>query len=267
MKSIGNQIKLGFKTYGQVFNYLFNKKLWWFLIFPLVINIFLFFGGNALIGNGIEYLKNIVIEWTAIEEATFAGSQFLAKAMKFSITLLVRFLFFILFVFFGGYIVLIILSPILAYLSEKTEKIHTGNDYPFSFSQFLKDIGRGIVIAIRNLFVELMLIAGLLILTLIPVLGWIVGILSPIILFFISSYFYGFSYMDYSLERRKYNVRKSVRTMRKYKYLAISNGSIFAASLVIPLCGVSIASFVAIGSVIAGSLAIDEILKTEVNNV
>jgi CysZ protein len=258
-----NQIKIGLKTYGEVFNYLFNKKLWWFLIFPLFINIFLFLGGNALIGDGIETLKTIILDWTKIEGASFWGSEFLNKAIQFTVSLMVRFLFFILFAYFGGYIVLIVLSPVLAYLSEKTEKISSGKDYPFNFSQFMKDIARGIMIAIRNLFAELGITVIILILTIIPVFGWLIGILSPFILFFVTSYFYGFSYLDYSLERRKLNVRQSVKLMRKFKALAITNGSIFAISLLIPMCGASIASFVAIASVIAGSLSIEEVLKEE----
>jgi CysZ protein len=51
--------------------------------------------------------------------------------------------------------------------------------------------------------------------------------------------------------------------MRKFKGLAMANGSIFALSLLIPFCGASVSSFVALFSVVAGSLAIDEVLKDE----
>jgi len=37
-------------------------------------------------------------------------------------------------------VLLIVLSPILALLSAKTERILEGNQYPFRFDQFIKDI-------------------------------------------------------------------------------------------------------------------------------
>ena len=41
-------------------------------------------------------------------------------------------------------------SPVFAYLSEKTDSILQDKEYPFSFRQLLKDMVRGIQIAIRN---------------------------------------------------------------------------------------------------------------------
>ena len=49
------------------------------------------------------------------------------------------------------YLFLIIGSPVFAYLSEKTESIMEGREFPFSFTQLLKDIVRGIKIALRNM--------------------------------------------------------------------------------------------------------------------
>ena len=48
------------------------------------------------------------------------------------------------------YIFLIIGSPVFAYLSEKTEGIIEGKDFPFNLKQLLKDIVRGVKLAFRN---------------------------------------------------------------------------------------------------------------------
>ena len=52
---------------------------------------------------------------------------------------------------FAKYLVVIILSPLISHLSMKTEKILTGNTYPFSFRQLVHDVKRATQIVIRNL--------------------------------------------------------------------------------------------------------------------
>ena len=121
--SFWKQFGIGLRSYKAAFNYIFTKGLWWFLIFPLFINIFLFLGGNTLIGNFIELSKTTVLDWTSLNEMEFWGSAFLIKALNFTISLLLRFMFFVLFAYLGGYVVIIIMSPVFAYLSELTEKI------------------------------------------------------------------------------------------------------------------------------------------------
>lgn len=260
------QISIGLKTYNQAFNFISKHKLWWIFLFPLLITLALFFGGNALIGDLIETLKAQISDLLNFENATFWGAQYLNYFLSGIIWVLFKILFFFIFAYFGGYIVIIILSPILAYLSEKTEKLHTNKDYPFDFKQFIIDIGRGITIAIRNAAIEILLTLAILIISFIPIIGWVIGILSPVILFFISAYFYGFSFMDYSMERKRLSVKNSSKFMRQYKALALSNGSIFALSLIIPYCGVLLSSFVAVVSVVAGTIAIDEVYKSEENH-
>ncbi|MCK4662147.1 MAG: EI24 domain-containing protein [Bacteroidales bacterium] len=257
--TFSKQVKLGFKTYGKAFHFLFKKKLWWFFIFPLIFNILLFYIGSVFIDTLIENVKTYIYGIFDFGDADFFLSGFLKSFISGFLWLVFHFLFIFIFAYFGGYIVLIFLSPVFAFLSEKTEKINTGNNYPFNLKQFIKDIIRGIIIALRNLFIEIGITIGLFIVCLIPVIGWLIGIFSPLIIFFISSYFYGFSYLDYSLERKKYNVKQSVKIMRKYKWLNITNGAIFAVLLIIPYIGTLLASFVAIVSVVAASLSIDEI--------
>jgi CysZ protein len=146
------------------------------------------------------------------------------------------------------------MSPVFSYLSERTEKIKTGIDYPFSFIQLFKDILRGILIALRNFSIELILTILMFVLSFIPIIGW----LAAIMLFFISAYFYGFSFMDYALERKQLNLKQSIRFMRENKGIVIANGFVFSLCLIIPFCGVSFSSFAAIVSVVSGTLAINQ---------
>jgi CysZ protein len=121
------------------------------------------------------------------------------------------------------YLFLIIGSPVFAYLSEKTESILEGKDFPFDLKQLLHDVGRGIRLALRNTLWQTVYVVSLLLLSLFPVAGWI----TPVIALFVECYFYGASMLDYSLERHKLTYTQSVSYISRHKGLAIGNGLMF----------------------------------------
>ena len=121
------------------------------------------------------------------------------------------------------FLFLIIGSPLFAYLSEKTEAIMEGKDFPFSFSQLLKDIARGIKLALRNAFWQTIYIVSILILSFIPFFGWF----TPLFALMIECYYLGFSMLDYSCERNKLSTSQSVAFISAHKGLAIGNGIVF----------------------------------------
>ena len=254
-----NDIGLGLRTYFKATGFIFSKGLWWFFIFPVILTIILFFGGFTLVGNLTDFIKDSLFGLTNLENADFFLANYLKGFLTGFIWIIFKLLFFFVFTYFGGYIILILMSPVFAFLSEKTDKIITGKDYPFNAEQLMRDIVRGIIIALRNMFIELAYIIALFIICFIPIIGWLFALLSPVILFFISSYFYGFSFMDYTNERRKLSVKQSVSIIRKYKGLTLANGSVFSLSLLIPFCGALLAGFTAIVSVVAATLAMNEI--------
>lgn len=253
--TIGKQVELGFKTYVNAAGFIFSKGLWWAFLFPVALNILLFFGGYAL----IESLTQNIQDWTLAKMEAGQGNFFLSGYFPAFIGgfiwVLMKILFFFVFAFYGGYVTLIILSPLLAYLSERTEEIISGNKYPFNSGQFMRDILRGMTIAFRNLFLETAWMILFFILGFIPVIGW----LGAVPLFMISAYFYGFSFIDYTSERRKMNISQSIDFIRTNKGLVIANGTTFCLFLLIPFCGVLLSGFVAIVSVVAATLAVNEI--------
>ncbi|WP_372644932.1 EI24 domain-containing protein [Ancylomarina sp.] len=245
----------GLRTYSEALSFIFKKKLAWFFLFPIAFNILLFWFGWDMVNDFSDTSKVYLENQLQLKQAEFWGSGFLKTIMDAFVWLTFKIMFFLLFAYLGGYIIIILMSPIFSYLSERTEKIKTGVDYPFSFVQLLKDVLRGIVIALRNFSIELVLTVLMFVLSFIPIIGW----LAAIMLFFISAYFYGFSFMDYALERKKLNLRQSIKFMRENKGIVIANGFVFSLCLVVPFCGVSLSSFAAIVSVVAGTLAISEI--------
>jgi CysZ protein len=131
------------------------------------------------------------------------------------------------------YLFLIIGSPVFAYLSEKTESIMEGKDFPFSFKQLLTDIMRGIKLALRNTLWQSVYSVSLLILSFIPLVGWVV----PVTTLLVECYYYGFSMLDYSCERHRLSPQESIRFIGKHKGLAIGNGAVFYLMHVLPLVG------------------------------
>jgi len=131
------------------------------------------------------------------------------------------------------YLFLIIGSPVFAYLSEKTESIIEGKDFPFSFAQFVRDVYRGILLALRNAMWQTVFTVTILILSFFPVIGWV----TPMIMLFVECYYYGFSMLDYSCERHKMSPAQSVSFIGRHKGLAIGNGMIFYLLHLVPVGG------------------------------
>jgi CysZ protein len=261
---------VGFRAYGKAFELLFTKQLWWYLLFPVLLNIIFLVGGWLGIGSLSDFIESWIEGLLKIEDDSFWGAEYLAPVSDYLagiaggiVWVLLKFIFFFVFAYFGGYIVIICLSPIFALLSEKTEEMLTGNNYPFNGDQMMRDVVRGVLIAFRNLFIELGYMIIVFILGLfIPFIG---GLLGAIFLFFISSYFYGFSFIDYTNERRRLSLKQSVQFMRANKGLAIANGMVFSFFLLIPWCGVTLSGFVAILSVIAATVGTHNVVDLSDN--
>lgn len=261
----------GFRAYGKGLNMIFTKGLWWFFIFPILLNFIMMLAswlGIISIADAAENWVNVVLKFDKnsffLAEYLESTSGFISSAVGWAVWFVSKLLFFVLYGLFGGYIIIMLMSPVFAVLSEKTEEILTGNKYAFNGDQIMRDVVRGIMIAFRNMFIELGYMIAIFILSFfIPVLG---GIIGTIILFFIASYFYGFAFIDYTNERRRLTLKQSVEFIRANKGLAIGNGIVFAFAMFIPVCGTLIAGFVAVVSVVSATIATHEIVDLSKNS-
>ena len=102
----------------------------------------------------------------------------------------------------------------------------------FHSVKFLRDVKRALKLISRNLIVEALTILGII------ALFWLINffadgyetILNPIenaFIIVIAFYYYGFSFMDYNLERWKIDEKESVKFVRKHKGLALAIGAVF----------------------------------------
>ncbi|MFM7661991.1 MAG: EI24 domain-containing protein [Bacteroidota bacterium] len=136
--------------------------------------------------------------------------------------------------YFAKYMVVAILSPLLTYISEKTERILTKEKQDFSWSQFKEDVVRALKLMIRNL---MWYYIYFLFIQLIAFIFWEKPSESPLqwIVILIASYYYGFSFLDYVNERRRRNVSESIIFIRKNCGLAISIGLIYYLMIFVPV--------------------------------
>ena len=217
------EIIIAIQSYFEAHNFIREHRLWKWILLPGIVYCLLFITGMYFFwqssNNAVTWLSNQVglENWLQQQRKEWLSFLFVMAGMMLRIVLV--FLYFSLF----KYLFLIIGSPVFAYLSEKTESILEGKDFPFNFSQLLKDIWRGIRLALRNSLWQLVYLLSLLLLSLFPLFGWI----TPIIALFVECFYYGSSMLDYSLERHKLSYAQSVVYISRHKGLAIGNGLIF----------------------------------------
>lgn len=108
-----------------------------------------------------------------------------------------------------------------------------GRDFPFNFKQLLKDIARGIRLALRNMLWQTVYTVSILILSFIPLVGWV----TPLLALLVECYYLGFSMLDYSCERNKLSTAQSIMFIGRHKGLAIGNGIVFYMMHFIPILG------------------------------
>lgn len=192
----------------------------------------------------IGYITHIlhVSDWTQKFKNSFLGFLFTFEGIILWLTLLLFY-----FSFFK-YICLIIGSPVFAYLSRKTELIIEGSDQAPAWADLTKEIKRGIRIAIRNCGRQTISLVALILLSLIPVIGWV----TPLIVLLMECYYYGFSMLDYSFARNDDSMQKSIHFIGRHKGLAIGNGILFYLMHIVVI-------FAPAYAIVAGTLTVHKV--------
>lgn len=248
-------IGLAFQSYIKSFRIIAECRLGWVFIFPILIMVI-----NLLIGGNIaSHFTTAISDWIREIMPLSTGNSWWAIILRSFTSVIIWLSLFFVLVYIGGFILLILLSPILVYTSEKVDMHLTGKTYPFKFGEFAHDVLRGVGIAFRNLLIEIASTIMLIGVGLIP----LAGLLVPPYLMGLAAYFYGFSFMDFTLERRRYNIRQSVDMVRKNRGTAIGLGFTYMVLTTIPFIGFALAGFASILSTVAATIATNELLEKE----
>ncbi|MFH0867305.1 MAG: MqnA/MqnD/SBP family protein [Bacteroidota bacterium] len=247
---------VGIDTYKEAHRLIVKHKLWWYVIVPGIINIVLFASVLIL---GVHTSRK-TIDWlfdllgiTGNEEGFL---HYLYSVLTFVLRLIIQIIFILVYMSIYKYLVLIIMSPLLAVLADKTSRLITGRKVPYTFRQLMKDVWRGMLLVFRNIFIEIFFIVVCFFIGYIPVIKFA----CPVFLFLLSMYFYGFSMIYFSNECYRLKINQSVRFVRRNNGFAIANGLIFYGMLIVPVIGILAAPAYA---VVAATIGVNKIMKQE----
>ena len=215
----------GLKAYLEAYEVISRLKLWRFFMIPMLISVLIFL---SIVLVSISFSDEIGLyissfwSWDFGKETINTVSMILGGIILISIGLIVF-----------KHLVMILSAPFMGPISKKIEDDFTGVTSQTQVSSPLTLMFRSIKISSRNLFRELLLSIPILILGLIPLIGFF----SLFLLFLMQAYFAGFGNMDYTLERH-FSYQKSIQFVKVNKGIAIGNGLVFMLFLLIPFVGV-----------------------------
>lgn len=214
----------GISAYRGSFKLINQLNLWKYFAIPMIISLLI----AALIGFSVwgfsDNLGNFIAKawiWETGAETFRTISNIIGGITIIAIGLILY-----------KHIVMALSAPFMSPVSAKIEAHLIGETYHIKKTSNIGLLWRGIRINFRNLLMELLLSVPILILSFIPV----INIFSSVLLLVVQSYYAGFGSMDYTLERH-FNLRDSVRFVRKNRGIAIGNGIVFMAMLIVPIIG------------------------------
>ncbi len=199
------EIKIAILSYPKAFHLITKFKLIKYVV-ALVLLILIFVLPILMI-DGMASFISAFIPYFNGEKYTEIGVSFLASI--------------------SGFFLLIFLTPIFSIVSEEVHNKLTGKKNPFSIKQLVQNILRGIKITGRNLLYEYVAIVFVIVGLNFFSENWLFSVLSRLLIFMITSYFYGFSIMDYALENKQLNYKESIKYVRTHAGYAIGLGAVY----------------------------------------
>lgn len=220
MKRFFQHLLVGYRAYANAIQLVIDRRLYaWFLI-PLVVMIGIYFFGEWIIS--LQRSPKVDQVRTMNDMVWYALSQ---HSLDIAGTVISK---------FSKYLVVIVLSPLFAYISERVEEFLTENVYPFNFKQTVNDVKRGVRIAFRNILWEYFFLIVVIGLT-----AFLEGGVKTALFFSlplaIGFFYYGFGFLDYINERRRLNIEQSIYFGRKHRGVAVAIGSVYSLLFLMPL--------------------------------
>lgn len=252
------EIIISVQSYFKAHDFIRKHRLWKWIIIPGLLYAILFgfsmyfFSQSATAA--IQWLSEEtgLQKWITRLQDSWVGFLFTVGGVI--LWLILMLLYFSLF----KYIWLILGSPVFSFLSEKTASIIEGKKFDFNLTQYLSDVVRGIRMAARNTLWQSVYVVSIIFLSLLPFIGWA----TPVLAILIECYYYGFSMLDYTCERKKMSVSSSIAYIGNHKGLAIGNGMVFYMLHAVLFVGWVLAPAYA---VIAATISLHEMQSAEKN--
>ena len=221
----------GFLTWVTAYlgapRFLWRHRLWHYQFLPAFLSLVL----SAVFVAGIIFAGDAFAGW--VDSKVEFEPQWLDTALTLSVQTLVTVASLFAFVFLHKHIVLVVLAPFLARLSENVARVRMGKPTTPAM-QPLDALKRSAIINTRSVLGELSL-------TVMFLLGGLVlPVVSPVtstLIFLTQSRFAGAGLSDFALEFRGYDVKQSVQFNRQRRALATGLGVGYLVLMLIPIIG------------------------------
>lgn len=254
----------GFLYFFKAFGLVFEKGLGHYIFYPLILWIIMLLVSIYYTSEFGNYIQTWIDEQirTIPEEGHWLSwlKGFENGWLGFIAAWVIKIFLWFISGTFMKYLTLILLSPVFSLLSEAVAVRMGAKNVPFDMVQLMKDILRGTMISLRNMMLEyfLMFVCFFLCMIFPPL-----AILLTPFMFIAGWYFIGFSMLDYSCERNKMGVIKSVRFIRSNTGLACGLGFCYSVFMWLPLVGLM---FGPIMAVTGGTMIFEEIQRDRSKN-
>ena len=146
------------------------------------------------------------------------------------------------------YLLLTLMAPFMSALAGRVREVETGTSLPFTLSQLLRDLLRGLRTAASLLAAELILTLTLSLLGLLLTVfaAPLAVLLSPILIalgWLVGAYFYGAAIFDTVHEQSGLDWRASIRQGWRDRFSLVGIGTVFSMLIAVPFIGVFLAAF------------------------
>lgn len=219
------ELIISFQSYYQAHLFISRHKLWKWIVIPGILYALLFSFGMWFFFRSsnifISYLSTLLGIQHWLDRMQSGWLNFFMIFDEVILRLVLLLFYFSLF----KYVILVIGSPLFTYLSEKSEAIIEEKEYHFSWKVLWKDVSRSARLAGRNALWQTVYTFTLLLVSFIPVVGWI----TPLVAFLVECYYFGFSMLDRSCARHGLSSGGSIEFIGERRGLAIGNGIVFYA--------------------------------------
>lgn len=246
-----HQIKISFFFFWRAFRFVVSHNLWKLLVIPAIINLIIAF---LIIVFAIK-TSSVIVEIVLENFQSTSSDRSVHSLIEGFLMVVIRAFVFFFYLKIYRYLALILLAPVLSSISSRVQAIAVGPSKNICTGKYLSDCSRGIKIAFRNFFIEIIL--STLIILISFLIAWVMP-LAPIVILVLESYFIGYSMADYRNEYLGFNSRESRKIINNYAGLVIGNGLIFNVLILIPLLGILFAPALAL---IASGLSINYLEK------
>ncbi len=227
------EIIISLQSYGFANRLIRQQRLWKWILIPGILYTILFIFSIYFFSK----TANSFIAWLSLKtglklwlDKTHSGVLgFIFTLAALNIWIIQMMFYFSLF----KYLWLILGSPVFGYLNQKTRLLISGSNEDVALPAVAKDMGRAVVVALRNVVRQTALLIAFALIALIPVLG----LVAPLFALFAECFFYGYSMLDFSCKRKNMTISEAAFFIGKHRGLAVGNGLVFYSFHLLPIVG------------------------------